>query len=164
MSPHICNIEIICADPAKNTYLWHFSKFATNYVNVDPHEKYEMVTFYFIQNWDQVGDCLICSKLQFLSKVWPGLIWFCICPIWSLILADHFPVTLPLLHRWSLVSFFSIVQDCISRQVTWLSRKLWLPATRRRMSALARWQMLFFFQRSISLLPGGPDCVKQFQQ
>ena len=98
--------EIICADPAKNTYLWHFPKFATNCVNIDPHEKYEMVTFYFIQNWDQVGDCLICSKLQYLSKVWSGLIWFCICPIWSLILADHFLVTLPLLHRWSLVNFF----------------------------------------------------------
>ena len=60
--------------------------------------------------------------------------------------------------------FFSIfVQDCISRQVTWQSRKLWSPATTRRMSALARWKKLFFREVS-SLLPGGPDCVKQFQQ
>ena len=104
-------------------------------------------------HWDQVGDYLIFSMIQYLSKVWPSLIWFCICPIWSLILADHFPVTLPLLHRWSLVSFFSQFLFRIVFPDRW-------PGYRGNSGYLRQgggyllWQggKSCFFQRSISLL------------
>ena len=130
-----------------------------------------VTTMDIIVGWEDtlrpgVEDCLICSKLQYLTKVWPGSMWFCICPIWSLILADHFPVTLPLLHRWSLVSFF--LQDCsglyfptgdLAIEETLVTCDKEADVCYGKVA-----KVVFFFRKVSSLFPGGPDCVKQFQQ